>query len=85
MEVRIWVEVVVNIGTPSSLQVIIHMLKNIASSNVGAIITGVLCLLVLIGLRYINDKYKSKMKFPIPGELLVVMLYMLNPLSPTLK
>ena len=51
------------------------MLKHIASSNGGAIITGVLCLLILIGLRYVNDRFKSKLPVPIPGELLVVRFY----------
>ena len=48
------------------------MLEHIASSNGGAIITGVLCLLILIGLRQVNDRFKSKLPVPIPGELLVV-------------
>lgn len=53
---------------------VIYMLKHIASSNGGAIITGVLCLLILIGLRYVNDRFKSKLPVPIPGELLVVVI-----------
>ena len=51
------------------------MLKNIASSNIGAVVTGVLCLLALIGLKHLNEKYKDKMKFPIPAELLVVTVF----------
>ena len=56
----------------SFLQKVIYMLEHIASSNGGAIITGVLCLLILIGLRQVNDRFKSKLPVPIPGELLVV-------------
>lgn len=48
------------------------MMKNIPSANVGAIITGVLCLLVLIGLKQVNERFKHKLKVPIPAELLVV-------------
>lgn len=55
-------------------KVVIHMLKNITSCNVGSIITGVLCLVVLIGLKQINERFKSKIKVPIPAELLVVVV-----------
>ena len=59
----------------SFLQKVIYMLKHIASSNGGAIITGVLCLLILIGLRHVNDRFKSKLPVPIAGELLVVCCF----------
>ena len=49
------------------------MMKHIPSSNVGAIITGVLCFVVLIGLKQVNDRLKNKIKVPIPAELLVVI------------
>ena len=49
------------------------MLKHITSSNAGSIITGVLCLVVLIGLKQVNERFRSKMKVPIPAELLVVL------------
>ncbi|XP_068719707.1 prestin-like isoform X1 [Montipora capricornis] len=55
-------------------KVVIHMLKNITSCNVGSIITGVLCLVVLIGLKQINERFKGKIKVPIPAELLVVVV-----------
>jgi hypothetical protein len=50
----------------------VHMLKNITSCNVGSIITGVLSLAVLIGLKTLNEKYRKRLPFPIPAELLVV-------------
>ena len=53
-------------------QGVIHMLKNLPHANVGSIITGVLCLAVLIGLKHVNERFKNKLKVPIPGELLVV-------------
>lgn len=54
------------------------MLKNIVSCNVGAIITGVLSLVILIGLKKVNERFKSKMKVPIPAELLVVMFLFIH-------
>ncbi|PFX33451.1 sulfate anion transporter 1-like isoform X1 [Stylophora pistillata] len=61
-------------GAFAAVKIFIHMLKNIPSANVGAIITGVLCLIVLIGLKQVNERYKQKMKVPIPAELLVVVV-----------
>ena len=55
---------------------IIFMLKHFTSANLGSIITGVLCLLVLIGLKQVNERYKNKMKLPIPAELLVVIRFL---------
>jgi len=55
-------------------QAVVYMLKHIASSNGGAIITGVLCLAILIGLKKVNERFKNKLPVPIPAELLVVML-----------
>lgn len=55
-------------------QAVVYMLKHIASSNGGAIITGLLCLAILIGLKKVNERFKSKLPVPIPAELLVVML-----------
>ena len=49
------------------------MMKQITSSNVGSIITGVLCLVVLIGLKQVNERFRNKIKVPIPAELLVVI------------
>jgi len=40
----------------------------------GAIITGAICILLLIVLKFISEKLiaKHKMKFPLPAELIVV-------------
>ena len=58
-----------------SLQILVFMLRNITSVNVGAIITGVLCLGVLIGLKQVNERCRHRLKLPIPAELLVVMIF----------
>lgn len=48
------------------------MLTNIPSVNVGSLVTGVLCLAVLIGLKQVNERFRDRLKIPIPAELLVV-------------
>lgn len=48
------------------------MFKNITLSVPGAIITGVVCILLLVALKFISEKLKHKMKFPIPAELIAV-------------
>jgi len=53
---------------------VVYMLKHIASSNGGAIITGLLCLAILIGLKKVNERFKNKLPVPIPAELLVVVV-----------
>ncbi|KAM7444005.1 hypothetical protein ABFA07_007374 [Porites harrisoni] len=52
----------------------IHMLKNLPSVNVGSLVTGVLCLAVLIGLKQVNERFRDRLKIPIPAELLVVVV-----------
>lgn len=61
-------------GALAAPKVVIYMLKHIPSANVGSIITGVLCLAVLIGLKKVNERFKDKIKLPIPAELLVVVV-----------
>ena len=53
-------------------QTYIFMFKNITLSVPGAVITGMVCILLLILLKFISEKLKHKMKFPIPAELIVV-------------
>ncbi|RMX43883.1 hypothetical protein pdam_00021069 [Pocillopora damicornis] len=48
--------------------------KNITCSVLGSVIAGVVCILVLIALKYISEKLKHEMKFPIPAQLIVVVL-----------
>lgn len=55
-------------------QIVIFMFKNITSVNGGAIITGVLCLVTLIGLKQVNERCRNRLKLPIPAELLVVRI-----------
>lgn len=56
-------------------QTYIFLFKNITLSIPGAIITGVVCITLLIVLKFVSEKLKHKMKFPIPAELIVVCVY----------
>lgn len=50
------------------------MIENITKSNVGSIIIGIICLVILMVLKSLNDRYKKKLPFPIPAEILVVSM-----------
>ena len=54
------------------LQMYIFMFKNITLSVPGAVVTGIICILLLFLLKFISEKLKDKMKFPLPAELIVV-------------
>ena len=54
------------------LQTYIFMFKNITLSVPGAVVTGIICILLLFLLKFISEKLKDKMKFPLPAELIVV-------------
>ena len=54
------------------LQMYIFMFKNITQSVPGAIVTGIICILLLFLLKFVSEKLKDKMKFPLPAELIVV-------------
>ncbi|XP_041049383.1 sulfate transporter, partial [Carcharodon carcharias] len=60
--------------SPGSLvQTWVNIFKNIHTTNICDLVTSMVCLLVLVPLKEINEYYKSKLKAPIPGELLVVV------------
>ncbi|XP_078406834.1 sulfate transporter isoform X3 [Cetorhinus maximus] len=62
------------VQSPGSLvQTWVNIFKNIHTTNICDLVTSVVCLLVLVPLKEINECYKSKLKAPIPGELLVVV------------
>lgn len=54
------------------LQTYIFMFKNITLSVPGAVVTGIICILLLFLLKFISEKLKDKIKFPLPAELIVV-------------
>ncbi|KAK7109061.1 sulfate transporter-like [Littorina saxatilis] len=51
------------------------ILKNIHHSNLASIIAAVICILIIyLVKRFINEKYKDKLRAPVPIELIVMML-----------
>ncbi|KAM5298896.1 sulfate transporter [Ctenodactylus gundi] len=50
-----------------------HIFRNIHKTNLCDLITSLLCLLVLLPTKELNEYFKSKLKAPIPIELIVVV------------
>ncbi|KAM3866940.1 sulfate transporter [Diretmus argenteus] len=50
------------------------LIINLGNTNVCDLVTSLLCLLVLIPTKELNDRFKAKLKAPIPFELFVVIL-----------
>ncbi|XP_011478862.1 sulfate transporter [Oryzias latipes] len=50
------------------------LLTNIGKTNICDLITSLLCLAVLIPAKELNDRFKAKLKAPIPFELFVVII-----------
>lgn len=60
-------------GVGSLITTWIHIFKNIHKTNLCDLITSLLCLLVLVPTKELNEHFKSKLKAPIPTELIVVV------------
>lgn len=60
-------------GIGSSIQTWIYIFQNIHLTNICDLVTSILCLLVLIPTKELNECFKSKLKAPIPVELFVVV------------
>ncbi|AWP11616.1 putative sulfate transporter [Scophthalmus maximus] len=50
------------------------LLVNLGSTNICDLVTSLVCLLVLIPTKELNDRFKAKLKAPIPFELFVVII-----------
>ncbi|XP_047440967.1 sulfate transporter [Mugil cephalus] len=50
------------------------ILANLGNTNICDLITSLVCLAVLIPAKELNDRFKSKLKAPIPFELFVVII-----------
>ncbi|XP_070790082.1 sulfate transporter [Pituophis catenifer annectens] len=61
-------------GIGSLLNTWINIFRNIHTTNICDLITSFLCLLVLIPAKELNERFKSKLKAPLPTELLVVII-----------
>ncbi|XP_054424163.1 sulfate transporter [Pteronotus mesoamericanus] len=60
-------------GMGSLITTWINIFRNIHKTNVCDLITSLLCLLVLLPTKELNERFKSKLKAPIPTELIVVV------------
>ncbi|NXA03317.1 S26A2 protein, partial [Sapayoa aenigma] len=60
-------------GIGSLIVTWINIFKNIHKTNFCDLITSFLCFLVLIPTKELNERFKSKLKAPIPVELVVVV------------
>ncbi|XP_066572589.1 sulfate transporter isoform X2 [Amia ocellicauda] len=61
-------------GLGSLVKTWFYLFQNIKQTNVCDLITSLLCLLVLVPTKELNDRFKSKLKAPIPMELIVVIV-----------
>ncbi|KAM7418168.1 hypothetical protein PAMA_017696 [Pampus argenteus] len=50
------------------------LLSNLGNTNICDLVTSLVCLLILIPTKELNDRFKSKLKAPIPFELFVVII-----------
>ncbi|KFO32002.1 sulfate transporter [Fukomys damarensis] len=60
-------------GVGSLITTWIHIFQNIHNTKLCDLITSLLCLLVLLPTKELNEHFKSKLKAPIPTELIVVV------------
>ncbi|ELK17261.1 Sulfate transporter [Pteropus alecto] len=60
-------------GVGSLINTWIYIFRNIHMTNLCDLITSLLCLLVLLPTKELNEHFKSKLKAPIPTELIVVV------------
>lgn len=52
----------------------IEIFKNIATANIGSVVTSIICIIILVFVKdFINEKFKSKMFMPIPIDLILVI------------
>ncbi|KAG9489996.1 hypothetical protein GDO78_005749 [Eleutherodactylus coqui] len=53
---------------------LIAVLSNITATNIATLIIGVICMILLLGAKKINDHFKKKLPVPIPMEIIVVII-----------
>ncbi|MGH0152036.1 UNVERIFIED_CONTAM: hypothetical protein FKN15_021846, partial [Acipenser sinensis] len=61
-------------GLGSLVKTWVSLFQNLKHTNLCDLVTSLLCLLVLVPTKELNDRYKAKLKAPIPMELLVVIV-----------
>lgn len=62
-------------GTFKLMRLWVGILSNIHHSNLATVIASVICILIIyLVKRFINEKYKKKLRVPVPIELIVVII-----------
>lgn len=61
-------------GWGSLIKTWIKLFENLGQTNICDLITSILCLLILVPTKELNDRFKSKLKAPVPFELFVVII-----------
>ncbi|KAJ6666297.1 hypothetical protein lerEdw1_000569 [Lerista edwardsae] len=61
-------------GPLSVLYSLIAVFKNITTTNIAALIVGLICMVLLLSGKEINDRFKKKLPVPIPMEIIVVVI-----------
>nr|XP_033772497.1 sulfate anion transporter 1 [Geotrypetes seraphini]XP_033772506.1 sulfate anion transporter 1 [Geotrypetes seraphini] len=52
----------------------INIFKNIYATNFCDVITSAICIVVLIAAKELGDRYKQKLKLPLPTELIIIIV-----------
>uniref|UniRef100_A0A8B9BZ01 Solute carrier family 26 member 1 n=1 Tax=Anser brachyrhynchus TaxID=132585 RepID=A0A8B9BZ01_9AVES len=52
----------------------INIFRNISQANICDVITSAICIVVLVAAKELGDRYKHKLKFPLPTELVVIVV-----------
>ncbi|XP_041367367.1 solute carrier family 26 member 6-like [Gigantopelta aegis] len=61
-------------GPGKIVLVYVDIIKNIANTNVGDLIVGLISMAILLGVKVgINERYGKKMKMPVPIDLIIVI------------
>ncbi|XP_061496438.1 prestin isoform X2 [Rhineura floridana] len=61
-------------GPLSSLYSLIAVFSNIPKTNIAALVVGLICMVLLLSGKEINDRLKKKLPVPIPMEIIVVVI-----------
>ncbi|XP_053364328.1 prestin [Clarias gariepinus] len=61
-------------GPLSVIHSFMAVCKEITSTNISALVVGLVCIVFLYGVKDINERFKKKLPIPIPGEIIVVIV-----------
>ncbi|KAM3926308.1 prestin [Leptodactylus fuscus] len=61
-------------GPLSVIYSFIAVLSNITATNIATLIIGIISMVLLLGAKEINDRFKKKLPVPIPMEIIVVII-----------